>query len=80
VKTEPLKKLQEELLKDLGVLEEHQEHIGTPLVLIGGWAVASYTRSVRITRDADFVSSKKNVNSLMSPSEETRLPVPEEAR
>jgi hypothetical protein len=66
MKTEPLKRLQEELLKDLAILEEHQGQIGTPLVVIGGWAVSCYTRTVRMTRDADFVSSKKGVNPLMS--------------
>jgi hypothetical protein len=66
MKPEQLEKTQEELLEDLTVLEEHKDEIGTPLVLIGGWAVASYTRSVRRTRDADFVASKRAVNPLMS--------------
>ena len=58
--------LQRELIKDLRTLDEHQEEIGTPLVLTGGWAVASYTRSVRMTRDADFVASKKSANPVMA--------------
>ncbi len=58
--------LQRELLKDLRALDEHRDEVGTPLVLIGGWAVSSYTRSVRMTRDADFVASKKSANPLMA--------------
>jgi hypothetical protein len=58
--------LQRELLKDLRVLDEHQSQVGTPLVLIGGWAVSSYTRSVRMTRDADFVAAKKGINPLIA--------------
>jgi len=58
--------LQKELLKDLRALDEHRGEVGTPLVLIGGWAVSSYTRSVRMTRDADFVAAKKSANPLMA--------------
>ncbi|NOT58857.1 MAG: hypothetical protein HOP19_01395 [Acidobacteria bacterium] len=60
------KQLQQELLKDLRALDEHQHEIGTPLVLIGGWAVSSYTRSTRMTHDADFAASKQSVNRLMA--------------
>ncbi len=59
-------RLQKELLKDLRALDEHQSEIGTPLVLIGGWAVSSYTRSVRMTHDADFAASKRDVNPLIA--------------
>ena len=58
--------LQKELLKDLRALDEHRGEVGTPLVLIGGWAVSSYTRGVRMTRDADFVAAKKSANPLMA--------------
>jgi hypothetical protein len=58
--------LQRELLRDLQILDKRHAEVGTPLVLIGGWAVSSYTRSVRMTRDADFVASKRMANPLMS--------------
>lgn len=59
-------KIEEESLKDLEKVVKISQKWGLRLVLIGGYAVKSYTKGYRYTKDIDFVTVKKEMGKLIA--------------
>jgi hypothetical protein len=51
-------------LQDLDTILQAAQKLGIKLVLIGGCAVAPYTRGYRYTKDIDLVADKPGVGRL----------------
>jgi predicted nucleotidyltransferase component of viral defense system len=58
--------LEEASLADLARINDEAKNFGIDLILIGGYAVRSYTdtRSWRFTKDIDFITSRKDLSGL----------------
>lgn len=56
--------LERRSLGDLRTILSDAQKLGIKLVIIGGYAVASYTRGYRYTKDIDLVANKPTVGNL----------------
>jgi len=56
--------VERESLEDLGKILRQSHKIGIGLMLIGGYAVAAYTRGYRYTKDIDLVAEKQSLGKL----------------
>ncbi|MDG6998282.1 MAG: nucleotidyl transferase AbiEii/AbiGii toxin family protein [Nitrososphaerota archaeon] len=56
--------VERESLEDLGKILTQGRKIGVRLLLIGGYAVAAYTKGYRYTKDIDLVAEKQSLGRL----------------
>jgi len=56
--------VERESLEDLEEILGHSRKLGIGLMLIGGYAVAAYTRGYRYTKDIDLVAGKQSLGKL----------------
>jgi hypothetical protein len=56
--------VERESLEDLGKILLQSHKLGIGLMLIGGYAVAAYTRGYRYTKDIDLVAEKQSLGKL----------------
>lgn len=56
--------LEKRSLEDLEAILKAAQELGIKLVLIGGYAVASYTRGYRYTKDIDLIADRPAVGKL----------------
>jgi hypothetical protein len=54
-------------LRDLDTILQAARELGIKLVLIGGYAVAAYTRGYRYTKDIDLVADKPTARTSQKP-------------
>jgi len=57
--------LESRSLLDLATVIRESKKFGIKLVLIGGYAVAAYTRGYQYTKDIDLVADKPAIGKLM---------------